>query len=88
MLVLTRRRDQSVRIGSTIEVRVLEVGNGYVRLGISAPRHVSIYRDEVYRRILEENREARQVSRETAEHASILLGGQAEPDGEAQHPPS
>jgi len=87
MLVLTRRRDQSVRIGSTIEVRVLEVGNGYVRLGISAPRHISIYRDEVYRRIQEENREAREVSRETAERASVLLSGQAEPDGEALQAP-
>jgi carbon storage regulator len=58
MLVLTRSREESIMIGENIEVRVLEVRGGRVRLGIGAPSHVSIYRGEIYRAIQQENLEA------------------------------
>jgi len=54
MLVLTRKPGQSIMIGDGIEVQVLAVAGEKVRIGISAPRDVSIYRHEVYERIEQE----------------------------------
>jgi len=51
MLVLTRKPGQSIMIGDEIEVRVLSVAGEKVRLGITAPRDVGIFRNEVYERI-------------------------------------
>jgi carbon storage regulator len=51
MLVLTRKPGQSIMIGDGVEVQVLSVVGEKVRLGITAPREVSIFRDEVYDRI-------------------------------------
>ncbi|MBA2546434.1 MAG: carbon storage regulator CsrA [Solirubrobacterales bacterium] len=51
MLVLTRKPGQSIIIGDDIEVQILSVAGEKVRLGITAPREVGIFRDEVYERI-------------------------------------
>jgi carbon storage regulator len=51
MLVLTRKPGQSIMIGDGIEVQVLSVAGEKIRLGITAPREVSIFRNEVYDRI-------------------------------------
>ncbi len=51
MLVLTRKRGEAIRIAATVEVAVLEIRKGQVKLGISGPRGVTIHREEVYRRI-------------------------------------
>jgi carbon storage regulator len=51
MLVLTRKPGQSVMIGDGVEVHVLSVAGEKVRLGITAPKDVSIFRNEVYDRI-------------------------------------
>lgn len=56
MLVLTRRRGESVTIGPNIRVVVLGLKSGQVRLGIEAPPAVAVHREEVYVRIQEENR--------------------------------
>jgi carbon storage regulator len=48
MLVLTRKKRQSVMIGDEIEVSILAVAGDKVRLGITAPRSVPVYRTEVY----------------------------------------
>lgn len=58
MLVLTRKTDQSIMIGSDIEITILEVRGEQVRVGIRAPRTVSIHRKEVFEQILEANRDA------------------------------
>jgi carbon storage regulator len=58
MLVLSRRANQSIVIGSDIVVTVLEVRGDHVRLGIQAPRTVSVHREEVYAEIQRENRSA------------------------------
>jgi len=55
MLVLTRKVDEGIHIGDDIFIRIVEVGRGAVRLGIEAPNHVSIFRQEVYERIREQN---------------------------------
>ena len=57
MLVLTRKPGQSIIIGDEIEVQVLSVAGEKVRLGITAPREVGIFRNEVHERI--ENGETR-----------------------------
>ena len=58
MLVLTRRVDQSIIIGDDIRIVVVEVRGEQVKLGIEAPRHIPVHREEVYREIQEENRRA------------------------------
>ena len=56
MLVLTRKPGQSIMIGDGVEVQVLSVAGEKVRLGITAPRDVSIFRNEVYDRIESETK--------------------------------
>lgn len=58
MLVLTRKLEESVMIGTDIEVRVLGFSGEHVRLGFSAPRSIPVFRKEVFEAILEENRQA------------------------------
>ena len=61
MLVLTRKVHQSIVIGEGIEVVVLEVRGEQVRLGIRAPKDVTVHRKEVYQQIHDENRSASEV---------------------------
>lgn len=58
MLVLTRKKNQSVMFGDEIEVQVLEIKGEQVRLGIQAPAHVRILRKELYLPIQKENQAA------------------------------
>ena len=58
MLVLTRKRDQSIIINENIEITVLDIQGDQVRIGINAPREVSIHRKEVFMQISEENKKA------------------------------
>lgn len=51
MLILTRRSDESIMVGDDVRITVLELAGNQVRLGISAPRHVTVHREEVYDRI-------------------------------------
>ncbi len=55
MLVLTRKVDERINIGDDIEIRVVEVKGGNVRLGIVAPGDIQIYRHEIYKKIQEQN---------------------------------
>ena len=59
MLVLTRKTNQSIMIGDEIEVSVLAVSRDKIRLGITAPRDVPVFRKEVYLSIKGEAEEAR-----------------------------
>lgn len=54
MLVLTRKTNQSIMIGDEVEVTVLAVSRDKIRLGITAPRDVPVFRKEVYLSIKEE----------------------------------
>src|SRR5438046_911022 len=58
MLVLTRRQGQGILIGPDVEVVVLCAESGHVRLGIRAPRRVSVLRRELLEQVQAENREA------------------------------
>ena len=58
MRALTRKKDESIIIGDNIEVKILGIEGDRVRLGIEAPREVTIHRQEVYDQIQEENKAA------------------------------
>ena len=55
MLVLTRRRGQSVMIGDDVRLVIVEISGDQVRLGIEAPRTVEVHRQEVYDDIVAQN---------------------------------
>ena len=55
MLILTRKTGESIMIGDTVEVQVLELKGDQVKIGISAPANVKLYRKEVYAAIQKEN---------------------------------
>jgi carbon storage regulator len=62
MLILTRKLGEGITIDEKIRVVVLEIKGNQIRLGIEAPRETRVYRDEVYKRILQENVQASQES--------------------------
>jgi len=62
MLVLSRKKGQSIMIGNDIEISIIDIQGEQVRLGINAPRNVTVYRKEVFEEIIKENKEAALVS--------------------------
>ena len=70
MLVLTRKTNQSIMIGDDVEVTVLAVSRDKIRLGITAPREIPVFRKEVYLSIKgEEDGEAEGTASEAVEEA-------------------
>ena len=61
MLVLTRKIDESITIGHSITISVLDVKGNQVKLGIKAPKDIPINRTEVYEKIMNENIKASQA---------------------------
>lgn len=57
MLVLSRKQDEKIMIGDSITLMVISIQGDKVRLGIEAPKEVSIHREEVYRAIQQERSE-------------------------------
>ena len=51
MLILTRRSGETLMIGDEVAVTILGVTGGQVRIGIDAPKHIAVHREEVYERI-------------------------------------
>ena len=68
MLVLTRKTNQSIMIGDDVEVTVLAVAKDKIRIGITAPREISVFRKEVYLSMKGETSEG-------AENASEKVSG-------------
>jgi carbon storage regulator len=58
MLVLTRKLGESIRIGDDVRITLVELDGRFAKIGIDAPRHVIIHREEVYGRIQAENKAA------------------------------
>jgi carbon storage regulator len=76
MLILTRKLGENIRIGDKIKIIILEIKGGQVKLGIEAPPHVAVHREEIYERIQEENRRATGVApRALREVAEALRAG-------------
>jgi len=58
MLILTRKLGEGIVIGDRIRVTVMNIRGKQVKLAIDAPKEVAVHREEIYRRIVEENRQA------------------------------
>jgi len=69
MLVLTRKIGESICVGSNIEIVITEITKTAVRVGVKAPRETTVYRKEVYERILLENQEA---SHATVDNSKLI----------------
>jgi len=67
MLALSRKKNEALIINNNIEITILEIKGEQVKLGITAPREVPVYRKEVYVQIQEANKEAM-----TTENISVL----------------
>src|SRR5450755_3610933 len=89
MLVLSRQRDETIMIGDDIEVTVVDIRGDKVRLGINAPKEISVHRKEVYDAIRRENRAAAQVKPEDLSGLGKLSPPKAtQPPPPPQGPPN
>ena len=78
MLILTRKSGEGIRIGDAITLKILEIRGNQVRLGVEAPRNVSVHREEIYDLIREQNAKAAQSSPGSIEILTNLWKDQAE----------
>jgi carbon storage regulator len=61
MLVLARRINQSIMIGDDVEIVIVDIKGDQVKIGVKAPKYVSVHRTEVYQEIQAENKQAAQT---------------------------
>jgi carbon storage regulator len=73
MLALSRKKGQGIIIGDNIELVILDISKDQVRVGINAPKNISIHRKEVYLQIQEENKKANNTSDEVASKLKNLF---------------
>lgn len=73
MLALTRKKGESIVISDDIEVVIIGIQGDQVKLGIEAPRSISIYRKEIYDQIQQQNKEAANSSEEVVNKLENLL---------------
>lgn len=73
MLVLARKINESIMIGDEIEVVVVDIKGDQIKLGIRAPRSVSVHRAEVYKEIQDQNKEAAKTTPQSLEGLGKLL---------------
>ncbi|MHC1725730.1 MAG: carbon storage regulator CsrA [Syntrophobacteraceae bacterium] len=77
MLILTRKAGESILIGDDIQIVITSIDQNRVRVGIKSPSNVPIYREEVYRKIQQENRDAALIGREELDNLlELYTGGQ------------
>lgn len=73
MLVLTRKKSESIIIGNNIRIHIVDIRGEKVRIGVEAPEDVSIFRDEIYEQIIKQNIEAAKVSPSVLDKANTKL---------------
>jgi carbon storage regulator len=56
MLILTRKLGESIIIGENVQLSVVEINKNNIKIGINAPKDITIYREEVFKKIKEENK--------------------------------
>jgi len=62
MLILSRKIDEEIKIGSDITIKILSISENHVKIGITAPSSIQIYRGEVYEKVIQYSMEASQSS--------------------------
>jgi len=62
MLIITRKKGESLIIGENIEITVLKLEDGSIKLGIDAPKNITILRKEIYEQVKNENKEAMKIN--------------------------
>lgn len=72
MLILTRKKDESLIINGNIEIKIISTDDGKVKLGIEAPKTVEIHRKEVFDKIQEENRMAKEAPSKFKELSALM----------------
>ena len=85
MLVLTRKVDECINIGDDIEIRVVEVKGGNVRLGIVAPSDIQIYRHEIYEKIRKQNIESSYGDFNAIKRAAEFIKGRGFEEKKVDH---
>lgn len=73
MLALTRKKDEAIIINDNIEIKILDVVGDKVKIGISAPREIDIYRKEIYLQVQESNTKATTGSADILEHIKNMM---------------
>ncbi len=87
MLILTRKMGEGICIGDAITLKIIEIRGNQVRLGVDAPRDVSVHREEIYEQIKRQNQDAAAASATNAELLAALWKDQHRTSGtEGNHP--
>ena len=86
MLVLTRKPGETIAIGKDIRILIFEIDGRSVRVGIEAPKSVTIYRGEIYQKVQEQNRQAARLGLD-ADISLIASTLQDNVSGFAESPP-
>lgn len=76
MLILSRKNGQKIIINDNIEITILETKNDNCKIAIEAPREVKIYREEVYKQIMNSNQMSNDASKDVLTNLSGLVGTQ------------
>lgn len=74
MLALSRKKNEALIINNNVEITILEIKGEQVKIGISAPKEVPVYRKEVYLQIQEANKAAMDNAADTMESLKNLFG--------------
>jgi carbon storage regulator len=80
MLVLSRKKDESIMIGDEVEITIVDVRGDKVRLGITAPKSIPVHRREVYNAIQREKKAAKEPQNNAEQECK------EEPEKEPQEP--
>lgn len=72
MLILSRKVDEKIKIGNDISIQIISVSGDQVKIGVDAPKHVKVFRQEVFDDIQKQNKEAAQTSATLDALASLL----------------
>ncbi len=73
MLILTRKLGETIKIGDSITITIVQMNDGQIKLGIDAPKSIPVHRGEVYERIKIENIKATKSSVQNSRELAALL---------------